>query len=102
MSKEVSTDLQAIGSPVREDFEDFAQETGRKLKLEIEPGTFLVANAGSLVCTVQVQLQLILILTRDTEAGHLFLLRLPMTRSCVEEDGHFEEINIFPFSAVFT
>ena len=26
-------------------FEDFANETGRKLKLEVEPGTFLVAHA---------------------------------------------------------
>lgn len=53
MSGEVSTDLQAIGAPVMGGFEAFAKETGRELKLEIEPGTFLVANAGSLVCTVQ-------------------------------------------------
>lgn len=54
MSGEASTDLQAIGAPVKDDFENFAKETSRELKLEIEPGTFLVANAGSLVCTVQV------------------------------------------------
>lgn len=54
MLGEASTDLQAIGAPVRADFESFAEKTGRELKLEIEPGTFLVANAGSLVCTVQV------------------------------------------------
>ncbi|CAM9443389.1 unnamed protein product [Ectocarpus fasciculatus] len=53
MSGEQSTDLQAIGAPVMGDFEAFAEETGRELKLEIEPGTFLVANAGSLVCTAQ-------------------------------------------------
>lgn len=53
MSGEESTDLQAIGAPVKGDFDDFKKETGRELKLEIEPGTFLVANAGSLVCTVQ-------------------------------------------------
>ncbi|CAN0294774.1 unnamed protein product [Ascophyllum nodosum] len=53
MSGEKSTDLQVIGAPVKGDFENFAKETGRELKLEIEPGTFLVANAGSLVCTVQ-------------------------------------------------
>lgn len=33
--------------------EDFAKETGRKLHLEIEPGTFLMANACSVVTTVQ-------------------------------------------------
>lgn len=31
--------------PVKEAFEKFAQQTGRKLKLEIEPGTFLAANS---------------------------------------------------------
>lgn len=53
MSGEQTTDLQAIGAPVKGNFEAFKKETGRELKLEIEPGTFLVANAGSLVCTVQ-------------------------------------------------
>eukprot|EP00904_Undaria_pinnatifida_P002511 jgi/Undpi1/12260/HiC_scaffold_5.g01936.m1 len=53
MSGEESTDLQAIGAPVKGDFVKFAEETGRELKLEIEPGTFLVANAGSMVCSVQ-------------------------------------------------
>jgi hypothetical protein len=53
MKSEVSTDLSKIGLPVRQDFEKFAKDTGRKLHLEIEPGTFLVANVGSLVSTVQ-------------------------------------------------
>lgn len=53
MASEYSTDLQKIGAPVRTKFEDFARETGRQLKLEVEPGTFLVANAGALVSTVQ-------------------------------------------------
>jgi diaminopimelate decarboxylase len=54
MSYEASTDLQKIGQPVKALFEDFAKDTGRKLQLEIEPGTFLVANAGAIVTTVQV------------------------------------------------
>lgn len=53
MSYEVSTDLQKVGVPVKKEFEDFATRTGRKLKLEIEPGTFLVANAGALLTSVQ-------------------------------------------------
>ena len=53
MSDEKATDLREIGEPVKQLFEDFAQETGRELKLEIEPGTFLLANACSLVTTVQ-------------------------------------------------
>jgi diaminopimelate decarboxylase len=51
---EYSTDLQQIGAPVAEAFRQFAAEyEGRKLHLEIEPGTYLVAMAGALVATVQ-------------------------------------------------
>ncbi len=53
MSYESSTDLQVVGLTVKEAFQCFAIETGRKLKLEIEPGTFLVANAGVLLTTIQ-------------------------------------------------
>eukprot|EP01039_Chlorochromonas_danica_P006422 gene6422-7081_t len=53
MSYEKSTDLQNVGAPVREALRSFAEETGRKIKLEIEPGTFLVANSGALLSTVQ-------------------------------------------------
>jgi diaminopimelate decarboxylase len=53
MPDEQATDLLAIGEPVRLLFEQFAKETGRELTLEIEPGTFLLANACSLVTTVQ-------------------------------------------------
>jgi len=50
---EKGTDPQKIGVPVKQAFEDFAKSDGRKLKLEIEPGTFLVANAGAVLCKVQ-------------------------------------------------
>jgi diaminopimelate decarboxylase len=53
MKDEQDTDLRKIGEPVKQLFEDFAKETGRELTLEIEPGTFLLANACSLVTTVQ-------------------------------------------------
>jgi len=52
MPDEVSTDLQVVGAPVKELFESFAEETGRKIRLEVEPGTFLVANAGALLAEV--------------------------------------------------
>ena len=51
MADEVSADLQSIGRRIVEDFEKSYRRHGRKLKLEIEPGTYLVANAGALVCT---------------------------------------------------
>lgn len=51
---EVTTDLQTIGKPVSEAFEQFAKENDeRKLTLEIEPGTYLVAMSGALISTVQ-------------------------------------------------
>ncbi|MEM6915332.1 MAG: diaminopimelate decarboxylase [Verrucomicrobiota bacterium] len=53
MPDEVSTDLQVVGEPVKQKFEAFAAETGREIHLEIEPGTFLVANAGALLSRVQ-------------------------------------------------
>ena len=52
MVDEASTDLQKIGEPVKELFLQFAKNHDRKLHLEIEPGTFLIALAGSLVTTV--------------------------------------------------
>lgn len=53
MLDEESTDLQTVGAPVCRAIEDFYQATGRKIKLEIEPGTYLMANGGSLIATVQ-------------------------------------------------
>ena len=52
MADEVSTDLRQAGQPVAAEFNRFAREHGRNLQLEIEPGTFLVGNAGAIVCSV--------------------------------------------------
>lgn len=52
MPEEVGTDLQECGAPVAQKFHDFARETGRKIHLEIEPGTYLVANACAVLATV--------------------------------------------------
>jgi diaminopimelate decarboxylase len=51
MKGEVSTDLQVIGSHVVEAFQMTEGKSGRKLRLEVEPGTYLVANAGAIVTT---------------------------------------------------
>jgi len=64
---EPTTDLQEIGQPVTEAFKKFAEETGRELHLEIEPGTYLVAMAGALVSTVQDKV------FTTGESGHVFL-----------------------------
>lgn len=54
---EPTTDLQEIGKPVAQAFRDFEAESGRKLRLEIEPGTYLTAMAGCLISTVQDKVQ---------------------------------------------
>jgi diaminopimelate decarboxylase len=53
MNGEKSTDLQEIGQPVKEAFQKFADETGRQIHLEIEPGTFLAANACTILSSIQ-------------------------------------------------
>lgn len=53
MAYEKTTHLQTIGAPVKAQFEQLAAETGRKIHLEIEPGTYLTANNGALLATVQ-------------------------------------------------
>lgn len=53
MSYEPSTELHVVGEAVKQAFVEYTRKSGRQLDLEIEPGTFLVANAGVLLATVQ-------------------------------------------------
>jgi diaminopimelate decarboxylase len=52
MRDEETTDLRKIGLPVVEAFRSFAAKHGRRLHLEVEPGTYLVANSCALIATV--------------------------------------------------
>ena len=52
MPEEVGADMEVIGRALSSELTKFASETGRKLHLELEPGTFLVANAGVLVAKI--------------------------------------------------
>ena len=49
--EERSADLADIGAHVRQELVEFHDRTGRELRLEIEPGTYLVADAGCVVST---------------------------------------------------
>lgn len=51
MPEEPSVDLADVGAHVRREIEAFRDRDGRALHLEIEPGTFLVANAGAVVAS---------------------------------------------------
>jgi diaminopimelate decarboxylase len=53
MAYETTTDLSEIGQPILQKFKALHAETGRSIRLEIEPGTFLLANSCSLVTTIQ-------------------------------------------------
>ena len=52
MDDETGANMQEIGFRLAAELETFAKEAGRKLHLELEPGTFLVANAGVLLAQV--------------------------------------------------
>ncbi len=52
MPGESSADMSVIGRRLEQLLKDFAAKTGRELQLEIEPGTFLVANAGVILSEV--------------------------------------------------
>ncbi|MDP6980921.1 MAG: diaminopimelate decarboxylase [Myxococcota bacterium] len=52
MANEDSADLVAIGQKIVPEIEAFAREHGRELELEVEPGTYVAANCGALVCTI--------------------------------------------------
>jgi diaminopimelate decarboxylase len=49
---EETADLQEIGRPIVRALRSFAAKHGRRLHLEVEPGTYLVANACALIATV--------------------------------------------------
>lgn len=50
--EEEETDMEAVFQIFSEKLIAFSTETGRKLMLEIEPGTYAIAHAGTLVATI--------------------------------------------------
>ena len=52
MPGEYAADVPLLGSYAKMQVEDFYNRTGRKLKMEIEPGTYIVANAGYAVTSL--------------------------------------------------
>lgn len=52
MPGEQSTNIQTIAKPVVDAFKAFHQRTGRKITLEVEPGTYLVALSGGLLARI--------------------------------------------------
>lgn len=52
MDDEQVTDMALVGKAIADELKLFQQDTDRELHLELEPGTFLVANAGILIAEV--------------------------------------------------
>jgi len=52
MPDEQAADIAALGQHAKQRFEAFAARTGRKPHMSVEPGTYVVANAGYLVTRV--------------------------------------------------
>ncbi len=52
MPDETPADVKALGDYAKQRIEDLHMRTGRKLVMEVEPGTYIMANAGYLVTTV--------------------------------------------------
>ncbi|MBW2996569.1 diaminopimelate decarboxylase [Candidatus Woesearchaeota archaeon] len=52
MPDETPADIQELGRYAALKIEDFYECTGRKLRMEIEPGTYVVANSGFLITKV--------------------------------------------------
>lgn len=52
MPDEMAADIQELGRYVERRCQQFAARTGRQLQVAVEPGTYIVANAGHVVSTV--------------------------------------------------
>jgi diaminopimelate decarboxylase len=52
MPEETPADVQALGSYAKQKIEELHARTDRKLVMEVEPGTYIMANAGYIVTTV--------------------------------------------------
>ena len=52
MPDETAADIDALGAYAKERLEAFHRRTGRKLHMEVEPGTYVTANVGYIVTRV--------------------------------------------------
>jgi diaminopimelate decarboxylase len=78
------TDLPAIGSRLAEKFKAFEKETGRHLQLWIEPGKYLVSEAGYLVTRTNVVKETPALTFAGVDSGLNHLIR-PMMYNAYHE-----------------
>ena len=52
MNDEENADILSLGEEMKKAIKEYEEKTGKKIHAEVEPGTYIVANAGSLVTSV--------------------------------------------------
>jgi len=81
---DVSTNVHQVGSVVSAAFQDFCQKYGRQLELWLEPGKFLVSEAGYLIVKVTVVKETPVINFLGVDSGLNHLIR-PMLYDAYHE-----------------
>jgi len=79
--EDIAIDIERLGAGISERFEAFCQEDGRRLRLELEPGRFLVGPCGYLLTQVNTIKQTGKHLFAGTDSGFNHLIRHPLYRS---------------------
>lgn len=72
---EMSTDVEELGEKMTVLFEEFCADYGRPLRIEFEPGKFLVSEAGAFLCTVNALKQTTATVFAQVDSGMNHLLR---------------------------
>ena len=68
MPNEIAADVEELGEYAKKQIEAFHSRTGRKLKMEVEPGTYTTANSGYIVT------QILDIKSTGTEGMHFLVV----------------------------
>lgn len=78
---DVALDVDGLGRAISQRFEAFCQSYGRRLRLELEPGRFLVGPCGYLLTQVNTIKQTSHHVFVGTDSGFNHLIRHPLYRS---------------------
>ncbi len=85
---DIETNVEELGEKMSALFKQFCQDYGRELKIEFEPGKFLVSEAGYFLCKVNGLKQTTATVFAQVDTGMNHLIR-PMLY-----DAHHEIVNI--------
>jgi diaminopimelate decarboxylase len=75
LPNDIETDIEELGEKMTAMFNDFCKVYGRELEIEFEPGKFLVSEAGSFYCQVNVVKQTTATVFAGIDSGQNHLIR---------------------------